>query len=187
MCACAKRSSASISRSARSPSSTACTSSEHDEPFDQLVIATGAAPIRPDIPGVNARGVHGIQTITDGIELHDHVGDHDRAVVVGGGYIGLEMAEAMKKRGMDVTIVEAAPQPMSTLDPDMGALVADAIRRMDIELQTDTEVKGFETDNDDHVRAVVTERRNTARRHRRARDRRASEQQAGGRRRHRRR
>jgi len=131
---------------------------EHDEPFDQLVIATGAAPIRPDIPGVNARGVHGIQTITDGIELHDHVGDHDRAVVVGGGYIGLEMAEAMKKRGMDVTIVEAAPQPMSTLDPDMGALVADAIRRMDIELQTDTEVKGFETDKDDHVRAVVTER-----------------------------
>ena len=76
--------------------------------------------------------------------------------MVGGGYIGLEMAEAMKKRGMHVTIVEAAPQPMSTLDPDMGALVADAIRGIGIELQTDTAVEGFEVDADDHVRAVVT-------------------------------
>ena len=66
------------------------------------------------------------------------------------------MAEAMKKRGMSVTIVEAAPQPMSTLDPDMGAIVADAIRNMDIDLHTDTEVQGFETDADNHVRAVVT-------------------------------
>jgi NADPH-dependent 2,4-dienoyl-CoA reductase/sulfur reductase-like enzyme len=129
---------------------------EHVEAFDELVIATGATPIRPDLPGVDARGVHGIQTIADGIELHDHVGGHDRAVVVGGGYIGLEMAEAMKKRGMTVTIVEAAPQPMSTLDPDMGALVADAIRSIGIELQTDTAVKGFETDKEGHVRAVVT-------------------------------
>ena len=129
---------------------------EHREPFDQLVVATGATPVRPDLPGVNARGVHGIQNITDGIELHDHVSEHDRAVVVGGGYIGLEMAEAMKKRGMQVTIVEAAPQPMSTLDPDMGALVADAIRSIGIELRTDTAVEGFEVDADDHVRAVAT-------------------------------
>ena len=129
---------------------------EHREPFDQLVVATGATPVRPDLPGVNARGVHGIQNITDGIELHDHVSEHDRAVVVGGGYIGLEMAEAMKKRAMQVTIVEAAPQPMSTLDPDMGALVADAIRSIGIELRTDTAVEGFEVDADDHVRAVAT-------------------------------
>jgi NADPH-dependent 2,4-dienoyl-CoA reductase/sulfur reductase-like enzyme len=129
---------------------------ERREPFDQLVIATGATPVRPDLPGADAHGVHGIQTMTDGIELRDHVGAHDRAVVVGGGYIGLEMAEAMKQRGMDVTIVDTGLQPMSTLDPDMGALVANAIRAMGIELQTETTVEGFEVDADNHVRAVVT-------------------------------
>jgi NADPH-dependent 2,4-dienoyl-CoA reductase/sulfur reductase-like enzyme len=130
---------------------------EHTEPFDQLVIATGASPIRPELPGADARGIHGIQTITDGIALHDHVLEHERAVVVGGGYIGLEMAEAMKKRGLDVTIVEAGAQPMSTLDPDMGELVADAIRMMSIELVSNTRVVGFECDEKHHVRAVVTE------------------------------
>jgi NADPH-dependent 2,4-dienoyl-CoA reductase/sulfur reductase-like enzyme len=126
------------------------------EPFDDLVIATGAVPIRPPLPGVDAKGIHGIQTITDGIELRDDVAGRERAVVVGAGYIGLEMGEAMKQRGLDVTIVEAAPQPMSTLDPDIGALVADAIRANDIVLQTDTAVIAFDNDADNHVRAVVT-------------------------------
>jgi NADPH-dependent 2,4-dienoyl-CoA reductase/sulfur reductase-like enzyme len=128
------------------------------EAFDQLVIATGATPIRPDLPGVDARGVHGIQNLTDGIELRDHLDDHreHRAVVVGGGYIGLEMAEAMHRRGLKVTIVERDPQPMSTLDPEMGALVAKAIRGIGIELRDNTDVEGFETDAEGHVRAVAT-------------------------------
>lgn len=130
------------------------------EPFDELVIATGATPIRPDLPGVHASGVHGIQTLTDGIALRRHVDEHrhaaQRAVVVGGGYIGLEMAEALHARGLAVTIVEMAPQPMTTLDPDMGALVADAVRRLGIELRTETAVEGFETDADGHVRGVAT-------------------------------
>jgi NADPH-dependent 2,4-dienoyl-CoA reductase/sulfur reductase-like enzyme len=129
------------------------------EPFDHLVIATGATPVRPSLPGVDARGVHGIQSITDGIALRDHVTEHDRAVVVGAGYVGLEMAEAMKKRGMDVTIVHAGPQPIPALDPDMGGMVAAAIRGMEIELLSDTEVIGFDTDTEHHVRAVVTEQR----------------------------
>jgi NADPH-dependent 2,4-dienoyl-CoA reductase/sulfur reductase-like enzyme len=128
---------------------------EHKVAFDRLLIATGATPIRPPLPGADARGVHGIQTITDGISLHDHVSDHGNAVVVGAGYVGLEMAEAMKKRGMSVTIIDAAPQPMSTLDPDIGALVAGAIRAMDIELHTETRVEAFETDAGGHVRAVI--------------------------------
>lgn len=134
----------------------------HDrvERFDQLVVATGATPIRPALPGVDAHGVHGIQTIYDGIALREHVDAHrhalQRAVVVGGGYIGLEMGEALHQRGLPVTIVELAPQPMSVLDPDMGALVADAIRRVGIELRTDTRCDGFEVDADGHVRGVVT-------------------------------
>ena len=96
--------------------------------------------------------------------------------MVGGGYIGLEMAEAMTKRNMKVTIVEAGSQPMSTLDPDMGALVADAIRAVGIDLYTDTEVTGFETDDDNNVRAVVTARDDVSCRHGRARHRRAAQQ-----------
>jgi NADPH-dependent 2,4-dienoyl-CoA reductase/sulfur reductase-like enzyme len=133
---------------------------ERREPFDQLVVGTGANPIRPPLPGVDARGVHGIQTITDGIDLRSHVGEHrhanQRAVVVGGGYIGLEMAEALHKRGLPVTIVEAAPHVMSTLDPDMATLVETAIRSVGIDLRVETQVQGFEADGDGHVRGVVT-------------------------------
>jgi len=131
-------------------------SGARDEPFDQLVIATGAKPIRPDLPGVDATGVHGIQTISHGIALHDDVKGRERAVVVGGGYVGLEMAEAMKKRGLDVTIVEAGSQPMPSLDPDIGALVASAIRAMGIELISEARVVGFDTDGDGRVTAVAT-------------------------------
>ena len=130
------------------------------EPFDQLLIATGATPIRPDLPGIDARGVHGIQNLHDGIDLRAHVREHlhaaQHAVVVGSGYVGLEMAEALQQRGMPVTIVDVGPQPMSSLDPDMGALIAAAIRNEGITLRTETEVLAFETDEDGHVRGVVT-------------------------------
>jgi NADPH-dependent 2,4-dienoyl-CoA reductase/sulfur reductase-like enzyme len=130
---------------------------ETTEPFDDLVIATGATPVRPDLPGIDARGVHGVQHLRDGIDLRADVeatGDAP-VVVVGAGYVGLELAEALHNRGRAVTIVEAAPQPMDTLDPDMGAFVADAIRALGIELITGTRVEAFESDGKGRVRAVV--------------------------------
>ena len=131
---------------------------EIDEPFDQLVVATGATPLRPPLPGVDADGVHGIQTITDGISLRGRIDGEapSRAVVVGGGYIGMEMAEAMVRRGLHVTLVEMADQPMSTLDPDMGALVAGALRGIGVEVFLGTAVEGFETGADGRVSAVAT-------------------------------
>jgi NADPH-dependent 2,4-dienoyl-CoA reductase/sulfur reductase-like enzyme len=128
------------------------------ESFDQLVIATGATPRRPPLANAEAPGVFGIQTITDGVALRDHIAahDHERAVVVGGGYIGLEMAEAMTQRGLAVTIVEGGPQIMATFDPDMGALVTDAVRGLGCEVRTDTRVEGFEVDAEGHVCTVVT-------------------------------
>ena len=95
--------------------------------FDQLVLATGARPGPPATsPAWTPPGVFGVQTLDDGEAVRAAVAPDgpQRAVVVGGGYIGLEMAEAFVQRGLAVTVVEAAPQPMSTLDPDMGALVA---------------------------------------------------------------
>jgi NADPH-dependent 2,4-dienoyl-CoA reductase/sulfur reductase-like enzyme len=125
--------------------------------FDDLVLATGAVPVRPDLPGVEAPGVYGVQTLDDGAAvLAGLTGSPRRAVVVGGGYIGIEMAEAMVRRGLAVTVVDQAPEPMGTLDPDMGALVHDAMQGMGIEVRTGTPVTGFDTGPDGRVCAVVT-------------------------------
>ncbi|WP_067824182.1 FAD-dependent oxidoreductase [Actinomadura kijaniata] len=133
---------------------------ERWEPYDHLMIATGAVPVRPDLPGVDAAGIFGVQTLDDGIAIHRAV-ERDRparAVVVGSGYIGLEMAEALVRRGIEVTIVEAGEQPMRAMDPDMGALVADAVRGLGIHLRLDEPVEGFDTGGG-RVTAVRTARR----------------------------
>lgn len=124
--------------------------------FDDLVIATGAVPVRPDLPGSEAAGIHGVQTLDDGTAvLEGLAGAPQRAVVVGGGYIGVEMAEAMVRRGLQVTLVDRAPEPMTTLDPDMGALVRRAMEGMGIVVRTGTAVSGFETDRAGRVVAVA--------------------------------
>jgi NADPH-dependent 2,4-dienoyl-CoA reductase/sulfur reductase-like enzyme len=125
--------------------------------FDQLVIATGAEPIRPDVPGVDSSGIHGVQTLDDGAALIDRLAETKpkRAVIVGGGYIGIEMAEAMVHRGLDVTVIDKAPEPMSTLDPELGQHVHKAMEDMGIEVETDTPVEGFETGRAGSVEAVA--------------------------------
>ncbi|MFC8674864.1 FAD-dependent oxidoreductase [Streptomyces griseorubiginosus] len=127
--------------------------------YDKLVIATGARPIRPDMPGVDAEGVHGVQTLDDGQALIDTLARTRgrRAVVVGAGYIGVEMAEALIKRGYEVTVVNRGREPMSTLDPDMGRLVHRAMEGLGITMVNDTEVTKVLTGEDGRVRAVVTE------------------------------
>ncbi|MBB5119166.1 flavoprotein oxidoreductase [Streptomyces eurocidicus] len=127
--------------------------------YDHLVVATGARPVRPPLPGIDARGVHGVQTLDDGQALVDGL-EHApgrRAVIVGAGYIGVETAEALVRRGFGVTVVERAAQPMSTLDPDMGALVRDAMCGMGIEVVTGAEVTEVRTGAGGEVTAVVTD------------------------------
>jgi NADPH-dependent 2,4-dienoyl-CoA reductase/sulfur reductase-like enzyme len=128
-------------------------------PYDHLVIATGARPVRPDLPGVDAPGVHGVQTLDDGQALLDTLADTRgrRAVVVGAGYIGVEMAEALIKRGYEVTVVNRGREPMSTLDPDMGRLVHEAMEGLGITMVNDAEVTELLTGDDGRVRAVVTQ------------------------------
>ncbi|MDX2546567.1 FAD-dependent oxidoreductase [Streptomyces sp. WI04-05B] len=127
--------------------------------YDKLVIATGARPIRPSLPGVDAPGVHGVQTLDDGQALLDTLTTTGgrRAVVVGAGYIGVEMAEALIKRGYEVTVVNRSPEPMSTLDPDMGRLVHEAMEGLGITMVNDAEVTKLLTGDDGRVRAVATE------------------------------
>jgi NADPH-dependent 2,4-dienoyl-CoA reductase/sulfur reductase-like enzyme len=127
--------------------------------YDKLVIATGARPIRPDMPGVDAPGVHGVQTLDDGQALIDSLTRTRgrRAVVVGAGYIGVEMAEALINRGYEVTVVNRGSEPMSTLDADMGRLVHKAMEGMGITMVDDAEVTKVHTGEDGRVRAVATE------------------------------
>ncbi|MFE0381924.1 FAD-dependent oxidoreductase [Streptomyces inhibens] len=127
--------------------------------FDKLVLATGARPRRPPLPGIDAPGVHGVQTLDDGQALLDTLAASPgrRAVVVGAGYIGVEMAEALILRGYQVTVLEQSAQPMSTLDPDMGALVHEAMCKMGIETVLGATVTGVLTDGAGRARAVTTE------------------------------
>ncbi|MFE3033910.1 FAD-dependent oxidoreductase [Streptomyces canus] len=127
--------------------------------YDKLVIATGARPIRPDMPGADAPGVHGVQTLDDGQALIDTLAHARgrRAVVVGAGYIGVEMAEALINRGYEVTVVNRGSEPMSTLDPDMGRLVHEAMEGLGITMVNDTEVTKVLTGEDGRVRAVATQ------------------------------
>jgi NADPH-dependent 2,4-dienoyl-CoA reductase/sulfur reductase-like enzyme len=114
--------------------------------FDHLLVATGGVPIRPDLPGIDLPSVHGVQTLGDAEHLQGHAAASGPVVVVGGGYIGIEMAEAFVRRGRSVVLVERGAQVMGTLDPDMGALVTAALRRHGVDVRTDTEVQGFEAD-----------------------------------------
>ncbi|MET9654067.1 FAD-dependent oxidoreductase [Streptomyces sp. NPDC006460] len=127
--------------------------------FDKLVIATGARPLRPQLPGIDATGVHGVQTLDDGQALLDSLDRSEgrRAVVVGAGYIGVEMAEALLNRGYAVTVLNRGEQPMATLDPDMGRLVHRAMDGLGITTVGSSAVTKILTGGDGAVRAVATE------------------------------
>ena len=130
---------------------------ESTEGFDQLMVATGGTPARFDWPGIDSDGIFGVQVLDDAVAIKKALDEGPKtAVVVGGGYIGLEMAEAFVNRGLQVTLIEAAPQPMSTLDPDMGALVAESLRGLGVTVQCGEPVTGFEAAAG-RVNAVVTE------------------------------
>ncbi|MFF0470050.1 FAD-dependent oxidoreductase [Micromonospora zamorensis] len=128
------------------------------ERFDDLMYATGAVPVKPPWAATDADGVFGMQTLDDGAALREWLDAEPqprRAVVVGGGYIGVEIAEALIQRGLSVTLVEAGDQPMSTVDADMGELVADAMSGLGISIRTGLPVTGLEQ-RDGRVCAVVT-------------------------------
>lgn len=128
--------------------------------YDQLLVATGASPTWLGVPGHDATGIFGLSTLASGIAVQRHL-EQERprtAVVVGGGYIGLEMAEALVRRGLDVALVDRSPEVMSTLDRDMGALVSAALREIGVALYLEETAMGFERARG-RVSAVVTDRR----------------------------
>jgi NADPH-dependent 2,4-dienoyl-CoA reductase/sulfur reductase-like enzyme len=126
--------------------------------YDDLLIATGASGITPPWPNTDAEGVLQLRTIDDAAQVERAIGaGAKRAVVVGAGYIGLEVAEGLLARGLTVTVIEKNDVPMgAVLDADMAAAVADAMRSAGVDLRLGTAVTGF-TAADGHVTAVETE------------------------------
>ena len=129
---------------------------ERREGFDQLVLATGAEAVAPPIPGADA--TEPVRTVDAAERFRSALSrgrDHQHVVVIGGGYIGLEMAEALVQRNIQTTLVEAAPQVMSTLDADMAAHVQDAAEGVGVRVLVGTKVEEILLDESGAARAVV--------------------------------
>lgn len=127
-------------------------------PFEVLVLATGAEPVRPDLPGIDGEGILGVQNLGDGQAVIDALETGpEHVVVVGSGYVGLEMAEAFVARDIRTTVVEKAPVPLSIIEPRLGEKVAAAMRGRGIELRTGAAVEGFELDDHGQVTGVTVD------------------------------
>lgn len=118
---------------------------EYREGYDKLILSPGAAPIRPPVPGIEMDNIYTLRTVPDTDAIKEAVdwGKPARAVVVGGGFIGLEMAENLHQRGIEVTIVEAADQVMAPIDYEMACMVHSHIRSKGLKLYLKDGVKTF--------------------------------------------
>ena len=126
------------------------------EHYDYLILSTGAKPIRPPLPGIDLPGIFMLRTIPDSRRIRNAVQDATRAVVVGGGFVGLEMAENLRHRGLDVTLIEMADQVMPPLDPEMAVMVADRLQENGVHLQLGAGVERFDRNEHGSLRVQVS-------------------------------
>ena len=121
------------------------TGREYQERYDVLILSPGAAPLRPPIPGVDNPKVLTLRNIADMDAIKGMLDDEkpEHAVVVGGGYIGLEMAEALSERSLEVTLVELADQVMGPADPEMASLLHGELKQHGVHLRFGASVTEF--------------------------------------------
>lgn len=128
--------------------------------YDKLIIATGAQPTVPPLPGITLENIFTLRTVNDALKIKLCVdsGRVKNAVIVGGGLIGLEMAENLALRGIKVTVVELLDQILPPLDKDMAQLVQKHVMENGVEVVTSDGVKSFEGNSDGAVTTVITGR-----------------------------
>jgi NADPH-dependent 2,4-dienoyl-CoA reductase/sulfur reductase-like enzyme/rhodanese-related sulfurtransferase len=128
------------------------------EPYDVLVLSPGAAPIRPPLPGVDLPGVFAVRSIPDTRRIRAWIDERRarQAVVVGGGFIGLEMAENLVRRELAVAIIEKLPQVMPPLDPEMAEPVRQHLVERGVELRLGDGLAGIEAEAGRRL-AVISE------------------------------
>ena len=114
-------------------------------PYDKLVIATGASPIRPSMEGIDLEGIYFMRTPQDAISLRERLEKKDvkRAVVVGGGFIGLEVAENLASQGIRVSVIDLADHVLPGFDPEMAEYVENYLADQGIMTFTGTKLEGF--------------------------------------------
>jgi NADPH-dependent 2,4-dienoyl-CoA reductase/sulfur reductase-like enzyme len=115
--------------------------------YDQLLIATGAGPLIPEIPGIDLPGVFTLHTMDDSFAVHNRLmkANPRSAIIVGAGYIGVEMADALVHRGLKVALVGRTKSVLATVDPELGDIIGDELRRHNVEVRTNVEVTGIES------------------------------------------
>jgi len=130
------------------------------ERYDDLLIATGASPVQPEVEGVDSEGIFGLSTLQSGLNVFNYMRDHQlkKAVIVGGGYIGIEMAEALLERNMKVSLMDMAPMVMNTMDPDMGKLISKYMREIGVDLYLNEKLDHFESKMG-KMTGIVTDKR----------------------------
>ena len=116
-----------------------------EESYDKLLLSPGAKPVWPDLPGMDSDRIFTLRTVEDTFRIKEFVEQNapKSAVLVGGGFIGLEMAENLRHLGLDVTIVQRPKQVMSPLDPDMAAFLHAELRKQGVRLEPGSTVEGF--------------------------------------------
>ncbi len=123
---------------------------EYTESYDKLILSPGAHPIVPDLPGIDSKKIMTLRTVEDTFKIYDYIAEHSprSAVIIGGGFIGLETAENLKNRGLSVTLLQRGRHVMPPLDEDMAAPVHTYMRKNGIDLRLRSNVTGFkETEN----------------------------------------
>ncbi len=122
----------------------------YEEQYDKLVLSPGAEPIRPPLDGINTKGIFTLRNVTDTDRIKEYVQKYilGKAVIIGAGFIGLEMAENLHNLGMEVTVVEMGEQILAPADFTIAALAQQHLRSKGIELKLKTTVTGFEQTSD---------------------------------------
>lgn len=117
-----------------------------DEKYDKLILATGAKPSKPNMPGIDLPNVFTLRNVEDTLKIKKHIRENGvkSVSIIGGGFIGVEMAENLKSTGLDVTVIEYADHLMAPLDKDMASYVHAEMRAHGIKLMLNTAVVGFE-------------------------------------------
>lgn len=117
---------------------------EYSESYDYLILSPGASAVRPPIKGIDLVGIYTLRNLEDTDRIKTAIAGKKSAVVVGGGYIGLEMAESLRHAGLQVTLVELADQVMGPADPEMAAMLHTEIRMSGVDLKLGQSVTSFE-------------------------------------------
>lgn len=119
---------------------------EYEESYDAVILSPGAKPLRPSLPGIESRRIHTVRNIPDTDRIKKRVTEEAvrSAIVIGGGFIGVEMAENLKEIGIDVTLIEGGPQILTPFDPEMSSSLSKELEEHGVHLFMSQKVQGFQ-------------------------------------------